>query len=224
MKRLVRSPSGAALVAAMLFAAGMAAMPLASLAASTVIYRCTDAKGHLTMQNDTPCPKSSKQDKQVIEAPVVIPSYVSPPDVEPAPPPVPVPEPVAAPTAPPRPDSPRPLSIADADRLPPPPIYQCNTWENDTYLSEAFDPKPRCVRMQTTGLAGDPDNGVGEACEMKYDLCWRVADEKACDGWKRRQREIESTWRFAAAGQKQALQDEFARVTRILNDTTCSAP
>src|SRR3546814_19671205 len=56
---------------------------------------------------------------------------------------------------------------------------------------------------------------------MKYDLCSRVPDESACDGWKQRQREIESTWRYAPGGDRARLQQEFARVTKILNDTTC---
>src|SRR3546814_15663998 len=56
---------------------------------------------------------------------------------------------------------------------------------------------------------------------MKYDLCSRVPDESACDGWKQRQREIEATWRYAPGGDRARLQQEFARVTKILNDTTC---
>ena len=41
-----------------------------------VIYRCTDASGALTVQNDVPCAKGSKQDKRVIEA---APSVATPP-------------------------------------------------------------------------------------------------------------------------------------------------
>ena len=59
---------------------------------------------------------------------------------------------------------------------------------------------------------------------MKYDVCSRVPDEAACDAWKQRQKEIESTWRYAPGGDKQQLQDEFGRVTKILNDTTCGKP
>ena len=199
-------------------------LALASLAHAQhqdTIYRCTDAKGALTIQNGTPCPKGSKQKTQVIEAPTVIPRYVPPPTIvtevpAPAPPP---PAPVAPANE--RPQLPVPASIADSERLPPPPLFQCNTWDNDSYLSEDPEPKPRCVKLQTTGLNGDPNAGGGQACEMKYDLCGRVPDNAACDGWKQRQREIESTWRYAPGGDKQTLQDEFARVTRILNDTTC---
>ena len=189
------------------------------------IYRCTDARGALTIQNGTPCPKGSKQQVQVIEAPTVIPRYVEPPAiVTTVPEPTPPPQPQPAVPAVERPQSPPPAVLVDADRLPPPPVYQCSTWENKTYLSEDPEPKPRCVMLQTTSLDGDPGAGGGQACEMKYDVCSRVPDETACDAWKQRQKEIESTWRYAPGGDKQQLQDEFGRVTKILNDTTCGKP
>ncbi|HVI60517.1 MAG TPA: DUF4124 domain-containing protein [Luteimonas sp.] len=188
------------------------------------IYRCTDARGALTIQNGTPCPKGSRQQVQVVEAPTVIPSYVPPPAIVTE---VPAPEPEPAPAAPAtaveRPQAPPPAAIADADRLPPPPLYRCETWDHDSYLSEDGEPKPRCVRLQTTGLAGDPDRAGGEACEMKYDLCSRVPDGAACEGWKQRQREVESTWRYAPGADKPRLQEAFARVSKILADTTCGA-
>ncbi|WP_027081114.1 hypothetical protein [Luteimonas mephitis] len=185
------------------------------------IYRCTDALGALTIQNGTPCPKGSRQEVQVVESPMVIPRFEAPPPVVTA---APEPEPVPAPAEPERPQAPPPAKLADAQRLPPPPLYQCSTWDNDRYLSEDPEPKPRCVALQTTGLAGDPNRAGGQACEMKYDLCARVPDGAACEGWKQRQREIESTWRYAPGADKPRLQDEFARVTKILNDTTCGAP
>jgi hypothetical protein len=190
------------------------------------IYRCTDARGALTIQNGTPCPKGTRQQTQVIEAPTMIPRYVAPPAIvtsasDPAPP---TPPPVTDTSVVERPQAPPPAVLADAQRLPPPPIYQCSTWENTGYLSEDPEPKPRCVMLQTTGLDGDPGAGGGQACEMKYDLCSRVPDETACTAWKQRQKEVESTWRYAPGGDKQHLQEAFARVTEILNDTTCGKP
>jgi hypothetical protein len=188
-----------------------------------VIYRCTDSTGALTVQNDEPCPKGSRQERSVVDPPPPLPAYVPLP-AAPAPrPPAPIaplsttePKPAV-----PRPQTPPPADIADEARLPPPPIHQCNTWDNDSYLSEDPTPKPRCVRIQTTGLGGNPAYGAGAACEMKYDQCQRVPDGAACDGWRQRQREIESTWRHAKGSDKPALQEEFARVARILSDTTC---
>lgn len=45
-------------------------------AQETVIYRCTDAKGAVTLQNDRPCPAGSRQEKRVMPAPASAPSPV----------------------------------------------------------------------------------------------------------------------------------------------------
>ncbi len=198
--------------------------PLPAQDGST-IYRCTAASGEVTIQNGTPCPAGSRQEIRQVDA---LPTRPPPqatggPGVveEPVyrPPPLadfvlaagPQDEPI---TGPPRPDMPTPARIADADRLPPPPIYRCETWDNDSYVSEDPEPKPRCVRLDT--------GGVGQACEKKYDICGRIGDRDACAGWKRRQREIESSWRHARGPDKPGLQEEFARVTTILTDSSCA--
>lgn len=196
-------------------------LPPALAQDDSTIYRCTSATGEVTIQNGTPCPAGSRQEiRRVQPLPSQPPPEVAPaPTVLSAPPPQadfvqvagPQDEPIAAPD---RPDLPQPARLADADRLPPPPIYRCETWDNDSYVSEDPAPKPRCVRLDT--------GGVGAACENKYDLCARIGDQGACAGWKRRQREIESAWRYARGADKPALQEEFARVTKILTDSTCA--
>ncbi len=189
-----------------------------------VIYRCTDASGALTVQNDTACPSGSRQERSVIDPPPPMPAYVPTPAQVAARPAVPVAAVAAtdAEAAAERPVDAGTSRVAPGDRLPPPPLYQCNTWDNDSYLSEDPAPAPRCVRLLTTGPGGDPSLGAGEACEMKYDQCQRIPDGAACGGWTRRQREIESTWRYARAGDKPPLQENFLRVGRILAETTCS--
>ncbi len=187
------------------------------------IYRCTSASGEVTIQNGVRCPAGSRQEVRKVEA---LPSRPPPATASvpataadtPHPPPLsnfvqaagPRDE---TPAKPDRPDLPKAAGIAAADRLPPPPIYRCETWDNDSYISEDPAPKPRCVPLDT--------GGVGSACEYKYDQCARVPDGAACAGWKRRQGEIESGWRHAKAADKPGLQEEFARVTKILQDTTC---
>ena len=172
------------------------------------IYRCTAAGGEVTIQNGVPCPAGSRQEVRKVEA---LPSRPPPaPSGGPAaaedtlyrPPPLSDFVQVAAPrdeapAKPERPDLPKAAGIAAADRLPPPPIYRCETWDNDSYISEDPAPKPRCVRLDTAGVGA------------------------ACAGWKRRQGEIESGWRHAKAADKQGLQEDFVRVTKILQDTTC---
>src|SRR3546814_7171431 len=40
-----------------------------------VIYRCTDAGGHVTLQNDVACPKGTQERKQVVDVPPPMPTY-----------------------------------------------------------------------------------------------------------------------------------------------------
>ena len=187
---------------------------------SVVIYRCTNAFGALTVQNDMPCPKGSRQQKQVIEPPTPMPAYR----------PLPIPKMVApAATVAPAAIAAVPSTtavasepmIADKDRLPPPPLFQCNTYDNDSYLSENATPEPRCVRLQTTDLQGSTDSSGGVACQMVTDQCQRVADGAACDAWKKRLRETEAKWKFGAADDSAANKTDFARVQRTVRDSTC---
>jgi hypothetical protein len=209
-----------ALVPACLLCAGLASLLLPvprATAAEVVIYRCTDAFGHLTVQNDVPCPKGTRQKKQVIQPPPPMPAYR--PLARP-------PEPMAtvAPATMPAsatPDAPSAPVIADADRLPPPAIFQCNTYDNDSYLSENASPEPRCVRLDVTSVDGIGGAGDGVACQMVTDQCQRVADGAACDAWKRRGREAEAAWKFAAADAADANKREYERVQQILRDSTC---
>jgi hypothetical protein len=183
-------------------------------AASVVIYRCTSASGAVTLQNNTACPKGSQQQKQIIESPPPMPAYV--------PPPMPVAAPVQAveraPDAAPVADP--PSTIADKDRLPPPVIYQCNTYDHDSYFSETATPEPRCVRLDTIDLQGAPSD-AGVACQMVTDQCQRVADEGACDAWKQRLRETQAAATFGRSDDAAANDAELERVRRIVRDSTC---
>src|SRR5690606_41816062 len=96
---------------------GAATAPALADAPKVVIYRCTDASGALTVQNDEPCPAGSRQERSIIDPPPPMPVYVPQ-----APAPAPTPAPEAVPAAPERPDAPPPARIADAERLPPPPL------------------------------------------------------------------------------------------------------
>ena len=227
MPRSTRRRLGLAAVFAAAAIAAPAALPPAAAQPQVVIYRCTDASGALTVQNDEPCPAGSRQDRSVVEPPPPMPVYTPQAPVRPVTPVTPAPAAAAAgaePEAPERPDAPPPARIADADRLPPPPIFLCHTPGNDRYVSESAEPQPRCVALQTVGINGDPALGAGAACEWQYDRCERIPDGPACDGWRQRGREIESTWRYARGDAKGPLQEEFARVSTILDDTTCGIP
>lgn len=190
-----------------------------------VIYRCTDAQGQLTIQNNVPCPKGSKQVRRVMDTPPA-PSvpYVPPtPAAAPAPAP-PKPEPAPAPVA--RRSSPLdrlpPSEIAPANRLPPPVLYECRTYDNDSYLDEHGAPPPRCVTLSTVGLGGYVDGGgTGAACEMKTDTCQRIPDGALCDSWRRRLREAESVVHFGVSENQAKAGADLERIAKIIRDSTC---
>ena len=184
--------------------------------AGVVIYRCTDASGAVAVQNDTPCPKGSKQTRRVVETPTssATPAYVEAPSIAPipAPEPVPAPQPVATMPA---------STIPDGERLPPPPLFECTTFDNDHYLSDDGTPSERCVALDVTGIGDGAAPGVGAACQKQTDTCQRVPDGAACDAWKRREREARATLMFGKAEDKDKNEAEYERVQRIVTESTC---
>lgn len=201
-------------------------------AQKVVIYRCTAADGSVTMQNATPCPKDTKQEKRVIEpvttvsappatllstpAPAATPVMATPARPAPRPSQVPV-----APTATPGVIAGAPPLASASDRLPPPALFECRTYNNDRYLSDTDTPPQRCAPSATTGISGDA--AAGAACQMVSDRCQRIADGAACDSWKERLRQAESAVRFGAADQQAKAQADAERVGRIVRESTCGS-
>jgi hypothetical protein len=185
-----------------------------------VIYRCTDPSGAVTIQNNTPCPKGSKQLRRVLEpapAGAMPPAFVAPT----APAAHPAPRPHAE-----RTDTPakaaEPSAIADADRLPPPALYECRTYDNGRYLSDDGHPPQRCAPLHVTGLGGTGDQaGATAACQMVDDQCQRIPDGALCENWKQRLREAESQLRFGVVEQREQAQADVERMQRIVRESTC---
>ena len=204
--------------ALLLLATGTAPAP-----AQVVIYRCVDPSGAVTVQNDRPCPKGSQQSRRVLDTPspsATPPAYVETPSV--APEPVvaaPVPDPPPAPSAPVDPAN--ASAQADGERLPPPPIFECTTYDNDHYLSDDGTPSERCVPLEVTGIGDGAAPGVGAACQKQTDSCQRVPDGGACDAWKRREREARASLMFGRAEDKDRNQAEYERVQRVVTESTC---
>lgn len=94
-----------------------------------VIYRCTDARGAVTL-SDAPCPKGQAQQRR---------EMVRPQDAPPRPQPA-TPPPVTPVEAPP----PRVIVVQ-----PPRPLYQCTTPDGQQYLSETAAGNPRFVPLWT---------------------------------------------------------------------------
>ena len=147
-----------------------------------------------------------------------VPPPPAPAPVQPSPPRASLP----AATPPPPPIAPEPeTTIADSDRLPPPWLYECRTYNDDTYFSEVGAPAPRCVTLNPTGLSGVIESNNVSACEMKTDQCQRVPDGALCDGWRRRLREVQSSLQFGASENRAEAEAEVQRVMRVVRDSTC---
>lgn len=127
--RLHRRPALAALALAgcgLAVAQGPAPAPPGG---QVVIYRCTDARGAVTL-SDAPCPKGQAQQRR---------EMVRPQDAPPRPQPA-TPPPVTPVEAPP----PRVIVVQ-----PPRPLYQCTTPDGQQYLSETAAGNPRFVPLWT---------------------------------------------------------------------------
>ncbi len=187
-------------------------------AQDTVIYRCTDASGALTMQNDLPCAKGMKQEIRTIsQLPTAPPpARVMPPPSSSAPPPIANFELVVGP------QSDLPASILpDADRKPPPALFQCKTWDEDAYLSENGEPDSECAPLTTVGIGGNANIGAGAACEMRRDECAPVAADTLCQAWGRQVGEAEFRWKYANAAVDDPRKAEYDRVAQLVADSNC---
>ena len=190
-----------------------------AVAQKVVMYRCTDAAGALTVQNDVPCPKGSKQERRVIES---VPSVAAPraPAATPNVARRATPANATSTATPADAMSTAKPAIADADRLPPPVLFECRTYDNDRYLRDNGQPPQRCAPLTTNGIGGGSP-GAGESCEMVSDQCQRIADGALCENWKARLLEEQSALRFGRRDTRETAQAEVDRVGRIVRESTC---
>jgi hypothetical protein len=190
-------------------------------AAEVTIYRCTDASGALTLQN-SPCPKGMKQEARTMQGVNTVPmapgqaATAAPTTAAPAAPATPA----ATTTTPPAATPARAVS-SDTRPLPPPILFQCTTYDKDSYVTEDPMPASRCVTMRTVGLDGNPQSGAGQACEVVRDTCARVPDGALCDAWKKRRDETEVAFRFARPENADKNRADYERVARIVAESRC---
>lgn len=176
------------------------------------IYRCVDAAGAVTLQNDVPCPQGSTQTIRKVGA---LPT-LSAPQAAASPPRPAAPKPAAAAAAVPLPVQPAPPT----KRGPPPPLFQCRTWDDRDYLGDTETPPAACVPLQTVGIDGSSTLAAGQACEMRRDACIPVPAEQLCAAWKKRMDEAEFRWKFGGS-RNDDRKAEFDRATRVYRDSTC---
>lgn len=200
-----------------------------AFADDVVFYRCTDAAGHLTIQN-SPCPKGMRQEKKVMQGVTTVPMAVPEKPAahatthQPAAPTQAATENDTADAGILRDPTISPAAPDDRPRLPPPVLFQCTTYNRDSYVTESSEPQRRCIPLRTVGLDGNPATGAGQACDMVYDQCARVPDGALCGAWKKRLGETEVAWRFGRAENEAKNRAEFERVQRIVDESACGAP
>lgn len=212
------------------------ALPHDAATQGVVVYRCTSADGAVTLQNDRRCPKGSREERRVLEAPTS-----SAPPALPAP--IAAPAPVmslppasgtaqadaaasasggtstTAPAATPTADA---TPAATTTPSPAPPVFACRTWDGARYYGETEQPAPRCAPLETVGLDGRSAGG-GQACELRADTCEPVLESARCDAWAERLRAAESGERFGAdEDQAAAARTEAARLRALLAGTVCA--
>ena len=187
-------------------------------ARATTIYKCTDANGTVTMQNDKPCAAGQKQEVRTIgELPTAPPPAPRAVDVRPPsePPPGASFELVRGPVTDPLPESQLPAE----ERKPPPPLFECKTWEQDIYFSDTDTQTQRCAPLATVGLNGG--SGAGEACEIRRDTCTALADKALCTGWQRRVDEAKFRMTYAPRAEQAQRKAEYERQLAAYVDSTC---
>lgn len=173
------------------------------------IYRCVDASGAVTLQNNVACPKGSQQTVRRIG---VLPTLLAPPAaIKPTASPAAVPH--AAPLALPPP-------VPAAARTPPPPLFQCRTWDERDYLGDTAEPPASCAPVQSLGIDGSSELAAGSTCEMRQDACVAVPAEQLCALWKKRVDEAEFRWKFGG-GRNDDRKAEFDRLSKTYRDSTC---
>ena len=201
---------------ALLLAGFLLAVAGRAAAQETVLYKCTDAQGNTTLQNNQPCAPGMKQQIRRVGEVRTVPVPQKRAD---APPPLPTPvygEFVLV-SGPNMKRAPAPES---AGLPPPPPLFQCRTWEGATYYGDVATPTPRCVPIAVTGLDGSP--GMGSACEMKPDRCELVPDAQACDAWLRRLDDAEFKATYAREEDRVDRQAAFDAIKAKVEASHCS--
>lgn len=192
-----------------------------------VVYRCTDANGAVTLQNDVRCPKGSKQEKRVIEAPAAVPAQTPATSAAAAAttsaavaslPAAPITA-ATAPSAVPASADPPIAPVAPVAAATPPPLYRCANLKREIYFSDTDLQPRRCVPMQAVGLDGNPATGAGAVCEMMRDPCQAISEKQLCEGWRLRAEEARAAARFGTGEQAANAKASLERSEKVLRES-----
>lgn len=179
-----------------------------------VIYKCTDVAGNVTLQNDVACPPGAREERKFVDVPPALPAYVPREER--------MPGVVAAERArqAQRIESATPGAVPPGERVPPPALYQCTTWDEVAYFTEQATPATHCAPLQVVGIAGHAP--AASACELVADTCAPVPGEALCRAWKRRVEEAEFRWKFAGTGGDDARRQEYEALLATYDNSTCA--
>ena len=136
-------------LAPLLLLAGTDAVALQS--GNVTVYRCVDAKGHVTLA-DAPCPAGSKEEMRTMQRPQDAP-----------------PRPAMPLLAPQLPAAPPPQVIVMRT---PQPMYECTTTDGTRYTSETGDGNPRWVPLWTLGYRGGHRVDATRGTVRQADSIW----------------------------------------------------
>ncbi len=170
---------------------------------TVLVHRCTDARGHVTLQDD-PCPAGSRDETRSMTRPKDPPQTVQAP---------PLPQPAPEPLAPEEPYQ-RP------ELIPPPPMYHCTSYDGIERFSESYDPNPRCepiVLYYPYPNELTPSQKL--ACRWVEDSCVRLSDRAACARWKTMQVEAKSAVLHAFSDTAAYRKSELARLNQIVEES-----
>lgn len=203
-------------------------------AAEVTIYRCTDAKGHLTLR-DTPCRSGEKQEARNMVRP-------TDPPARPTPAPLPTPAPAA------RESAPRYIVLT-----PPQPLYECVTPDGERYTSETNEGRARWEPTWTYGYPMYPARtGGGLSANIGFrggnvsgnvrigdrfpqhppvlvpavptgqwvhDECHRLPQAEVCDRLRDERYELNRRWNIAQPSERAQIDRETRGIdARLAND------
>jgi hypothetical protein len=169
---------------------------------SVTVYRCVGDKGVVSLQ-DKPCAKGTEQ--KTIE-------MVRPRDAPPRP--RSAPEPVAEALPPPPP----PWEY-EPQRTPPPPLYECTSYDGIVRESEVYDPNPHCEPLALYHpYAEQLTPRQAGACLWVRDSCVLLSEQETCARWRVNRRKAASEALHADSTTQPYRQSELRRIDQILRE------
>jgi hypothetical protein len=179
--------------------------PARALENTVTIYRCIDAKGHVSLRDD-PCPKDTTQESaRSMLRPQDPPAHPATPQV------------AAAPASSPEPPAGESYYLPPP---PPPPLYECTSYDGIVRESEVYDPNPHCeplalyfpdARRLTPAQAN--------ACRWVEDSCVRLSDEETCARFRQKKKAAASALLHTFSDTEAYRKSELQRLTQIVDES-----